>query len=107
MSELRTQRERQAALDESFDRSDAPPTDCSAATLLTTTTVGTYPTSASAFYACFANDVGGVETEGTAATYSTGTAIVYALNIGSAVPPSGTKVVAHAVGGRWVFRWDG
>jgi hypothetical protein len=32
---------------------------------------------------------------------------VYALNVGTMIPPVGSRVVASSVGGRWVFRYDG
>lgn len=107
MNDLRIQRERQAALDVAVDNGAVNPSDCSAAAVLTTTVATTYPATAASFYACHPTDIGGTETEGGAASYVAGTAIVFALNVGTQVPPPGTRVVAHAVGGRWVFRWDG
>jgi hypothetical protein len=29
------------------------------------------------------------------------------LNLGMAIPPVATKIVAHSAGGRWTFRYDG
>ena len=107
MSDLRIQRDRQASLEASIDNEQDQLVDCNAAMLGTTTTVTTYPTSASAFYALFNTVVGGTEVEGGGASYVPGTAVTYALNVGSQVPPSGTRVICHAVGGRWVFRYDG
>jgi hypothetical protein len=107
MSDLRIQRDRQAALDARVDNGVDQVEDCSSAMLATTTTVGTYPTTAAAYYACLETDIGGREIEGGSATYVNGTATVYAINVGTQVPPIGTKVVCHAVGGRWVFRYDG
>jgi hypothetical protein len=53
-------------------------------------------------------EINGSETEGAAATYVQETSTVfYALNVGTAVPPAGTTIVCHAVGGRWAFRYDG
>jgi hypothetical protein len=34
------------------------------------------------------------------------TQIFYALNVGTAVPPSGTNVLAEFIGGIALFRWD-
>jgi hypothetical protein len=107
LNDARTQRDRAAALDAVVDRMQSPPGDCNAAALFTTTTQVTYPTTATAFFAVLLTDVGSPEVEGGSATYTTGTAIFQALNIGTAVPPSGTLVIAHATGGRWCFRFDG
>jgi hypothetical protein len=80
----------------------------SSAMLAQTTTVQTYPTSASAFYAVVPCDIDGGESEGTSATYIPRTgSVAYALNLGSQIPASGTTIVCHAVGGRWCFRYDG
>jgi len=107
MSESRTQRNRAAVQDQDLDRLDDSPPHGSAAILATTTTVTTYPTTAAAFYAANMTEIDGVEQEGTAATYTIQSGVVYILNTGTQIPPVGTRVVAHAVGGRWVFRYDG
>jgi hypothetical protein len=106
-SAARIQRERQTVLDDTVDRLTPFAEDCSAAILATTTTVATYPTSASAFYAINPTDAGGTETEGGTASFTAGSAILYALNVGTQIPPNGAKIVVHAVGGRYVFRYDG
>ncbi len=73
-----------------------------------TTTVTTYPTSAGVFYACNPELIYGNETEGATPTFTAdGSTIVYALNLGTSIPPNGTILVIHSVGGRWVFRFDG
>jgi hypothetical protein len=109
MSESRTLRDRQRAGQEAFDASlDLTPPEGAAALLVQTTTLVTYPTTAAAFYACVPCEVNGAETEGGAASYVQQSGVtLYALNLGTAIPPSGTTLVAHAVGGRWVFRFDG
>jgi hypothetical protein len=100
-------RERQAIQERTLDASESTPPDCNGAMVAQTTTVTTYPTTASAFYGVIPQAVNGTESEGTAATYIPYTgAIAYALNLGTAIPPSGTNVVCHAVGGRWCFRYD-
>jgi hypothetical protein len=104
----RTERERQRALSGVVDRLAPFPADGSAAVLVTTTTVSTYPTAAASFYASNPTEIDGSEVEGGAASYTADTTkVVYVLNVGTQVPPIGTRVVAHAVGGRWVFRYDG
>jgi hypothetical protein len=108
MSDSRIQRERQKALSGAVDRVAPFAADTPAALLVTTTTVTTYPATAGAFYASNPTEIDGSEVEGGAATYTADTTqAVYVLNVGTQVPPSGTRVVAHAVGGRWVFRYDG
>ena len=67
---------------------------------------GTYPTDAARTYALTPQDLDGDETEGATATFVAGTGTFYAYNLGGSIPPVGSKVVVHAVGGRWCFRWD-
>jgi hypothetical protein len=108
MNDLRTQRERHAALDDSVDNAEDNAADCAAAMVCTTTMVAAYPAAAASFFAVNPTDVGSPEIEGGPATYTANTTQVsYVLNVGTQVPPVGTRVVAHAVGGRWVFRFDG
>ena len=108
MDELRILRERQQAGQEALDsaRGDSPPNG-SAAILAMTTTVSTYPTTAGSFFAILVQSINGSEAEGSSASYvSASSTPSYAWNAGTAIPPSGTPVVCHAVGGRWVFRYD-
>lgn len=80
----------------------------SLAVLVNTRAISTYPTVPGAFYACSPLLVDGPETEGATASFTTeDTRTIYALNVGSQVPPVGTAVIAHACGGRWTFRYDG
>jgi hypothetical protein len=107
VNDLRVLRDRQLAGRETFDSSlggDRFPG--SSAMLAQTTTVATYPTTAAAFYAVVPCGIDGAESEGSAATYVPRTgSVAYAFNLGTEVPPSGTMVVCHAVGGRWCFRY--
>jgi hypothetical protein len=107
VNDARTQRERHAELVDAIDRATTPQGDCSPAQLLTLVAVTAYPTVAGVFYGGNPTDVGSPEVEGGAATYATGPSTVYAINLGTAIPPVGTRVVAHLVGGRMCFRWDG
>ena len=108
MNELRVMRERQQAASAALDRSAGQDPYASAAMCVITTTVETYPVVAARFYACNPELLTGAETEGAAATFTADTnTIVYAVNLGTAIPPNGTKLVIHAVGGRWTFRYDG
>jgi hypothetical protein len=109
MNDLRILRNRQTAAATSLDCSTtADDPHGSAAMCAITTTVVMYPTSAGVFYACNPELLSGSESEGTKPTFTVDTAtIIYALNLGTAIPPKGTVVVIHAVGGRWAFRYDG
>jgi hypothetical protein len=108
MNDLRILRDRQRVGQEALDSSSSGfEARGSSAMLAQTTTVETYPTTAAAFYAVVPCDIDGSESEGTAVTYVPRTgAVAYAFNLGTQVPPSGTTVVCHAVGGRWCFRYD-
>ena len=109
MNDLRILRDRQWAERESVDTaSGGAEARGSSAMLAQITTVETYPTTATAFYAVVPCDIDGGESEGAAATYVARTgSVAFALNLGNQIPPSGTTVVCHAVGGRWCFRYDG
>lgn len=73
-----------------------------------TTTVISYPTTAAVMFAIIPQDVNGSEQEGAAASYvPRSDSVTYALNLGTQVPPVGTEIICHAVGGRWCFRYDG
>ncbi len=107
MNDLPVIRDRQQAAKRGLDRELGRAPEGSAALLAQTTTVSIYPTTASAFFACIPMDIDGGETEGASATYvQESSNIFYAWNAGTQVPPVGTAIVCHAVGGRWVFRYD-
>ena len=72
-----------------------------------TKTLSAYPTSAQAFFACAPITVLGAEVEGGPGTITAGTSTFFALNLGTAIPPAGTNIVATFVDSRWVFRFDG
>jgi hypothetical protein len=75
--------------------------------LVQTTTVATYPTTAAAYFACTPLDVLGTQTEGSPGSTTTCTGLIYVFNLGTAIPPNGTKLVATFVPYRWVTRYDG
>jgi hypothetical protein len=109
MNDLRILRDRQTAASAALDgsRADADPYG-SAAMCVITTMVLTYPTAASSFFACNPELLNGSESERAEPTFTPDTAtVIYAVNLGTVIPPHGTKVVIHAVGGRWCFRYDG
>jgi hypothetical protein len=104
----RIERERHQDLSNVVDRLEVFEPGGGAVVLVTTTTVSIYPTTAGAFYAANPTEIDGSEIEGSAATYTADpTQVIYVLNQGTQVPPVGTRVIAHAAGGRWVFRYDG
>src|SRR5262249_21616655 len=108
MSETRTLRDRQADTRAAALRL-LPFAEGGAVAILAQTRVAvSYPTVPAAFYACTPLQVDGPETEGAAVTYSGDSSrTILAFNLGTQVPPSGTRIIAHACGGRWVFRYDG
>ena len=108
MNDLRVMRERQLIAAANADRSARRDPYGSAAMCIITTTVTTYPTVAGAFYACNPELLTGAETEGAAATFTVDTnTVLFAVNVGTAIPPNGTKLVIHGAGGRYCFRYDG
>jgi hypothetical protein len=108
VSETRILRERVASSAATLDRIGSDGMFGSAAIVGVTTTVTTYPTAAGAFYAVNPATITGTEGEGDAGSPTPDTkTTLYALNTGSQIPPAGTPIVCHAVGGRWVFRYDG
>jgi hypothetical protein len=72
-----------------------------------TKTVTTYPTAAGKYFACAPVDVTGAETEGGSGTFTVATTTFYALNLGTAIPVTGTNVLVTFVDNRWTFRYDG
>jgi len=105
---MRIERLRHEDLNDLVDRKEPAGAEGSLAQLLTTVQVTPYPATAGAFYGGNPTYVGGSEVEGGAASYNADTSqVVYAYNLGTAATPEGTVLVAHTVGGRWVFRYDG
>jgi len=98
---------RDADRDDAATRSALDPGAGSASLLARTKSLSKYPTAAARFFACTPLTVLGPEVEGGIGVVTAGEATFFALNLGSAVPPQGTAVVATFVDGRWVFRHDG
>jgi len=100
-------RDRQATLRDDLDRMSDDGPDGSEAMLLRTFTETTYPTVASAEYACHPVTIDVDETEGATPTLAPDTDVtIYALNVGTEIPDEGTDIPADVVGGRVTFRWD-
>lgn len=105
--EARTLRSRVAELADALDRLDSESSDGNPAMLVQTVAVGTYPTAANKFFAAHPVDPGGPEGEGNTISATVGGGIVYLANLGSAVPPAGTKLLARSINGRWVGVYNG
>ncbi|MCA1684586.1 MAG: hypothetical protein LC745_01090 [Planctomycetia bacterium] len=97
---------REAALADDVKRRDSDPTLGLPNLLARTTTLGNYPSTAQSYYACLPLTLLGAEVEGGSGLVSATSSTFFALNLGSAVPPSGTQVLAARVDNRWVFRYD-
>ncbi len=107
-NDSRIERDRHRTLSSELDRLDPSPPGAGAAALVQTTTISSYPTAAGVFFAANPVEIDAVESEGQTATFTADTTqILFALNTGTSTPPAGTRVIAHGVGGRWVFRYDG
>jgi hypothetical protein len=108
MSETRILRERQSNARAAALRLVPFAEDGAVAILAQTRVAVSYPSVPAAFYACSPLQVDGPETEGAAVTYfGDSSRTILAFNLGTQVPPAGTRLIAHACGGRWVFRYDG
>lgn len=81
---------------------------CAAALVVQTFAQTTYPTAAGRYFACHPVVVTGTEAEGsTVMTAAATDVILYVANLGSAIPPSGTKLLATLAGGRWEMAYYG
>lgn len=81
---------------------------CAPAMVVQTFAEGTYPTAAGRYFACHPVVVSGIEDENENVLTAPDTnTIMYVANLGSAIPPAGTKRVATLVGGRWGMAYDG
>jgi hypothetical protein len=109
VNDLRVLRDRVEAATDALGRSQGAELFASAAAIVITTVVETYPTSAGVMYAVLEQIVTGSEVEGATPTVTTasGALTFFALNLGTAIPAEGTQLVVHSTGGRWTFRYDG
>lgn len=105
--EAKRLRIRAAALIDGFSQAGRDPTLGMPCLLAQTKAITSYPTAAPSFYACSPLAVLGLEVEGGPANLSQGGSTFFSLNLGSAIPPIGTNVLATFVDNRWVFRYDG
>lgn len=103
--EVQILRRRIGELEESLDALRTTTVAGNPTKLVQTITVGTYPTSAQAFYAVKAVRPGGDQNEGAMVTTSVVSPTFYAANVGGTVPPNGTILLATLVGSRWVVQY--
>lgn len=89
------------------ERTRVSPADDGIAVIAVTATLSSYPSSPSAAYYCLTQQIDADDTEGATASYTADGGELFAINVGSVVPPAGTRIIPHAVGGRWLFRYDG
>lgn len=105
---LRAAREHLAQVQKAREALDTSPAGKGASMLCVTTSLGSYPQAASAVYALATEECDADDTEGASATYTDdNNNVIFGINLGSSVPPQGTRVIVHGVGGRWCFRYDG
>lgn len=107
MSEFRTLQGRIASTTALVDRNRIAQPDDGLAFLGIVTTLGNYPVVPQSVYILTAVSLGSNDQEGSGVTVQVLGGPIYALNVGSIVPPTGVKVMCQLVGGRWIFRYDG
>jgi hypothetical protein len=108
MSETRILRDRQSMARTASLRLVPFAEEGAVAILAQTRIAVSYPTVPAAFYACSPLQVDGPETEGAVATFTEDSSrMINAFNLGTQIPPPGTRIIAHDCGGRWTFRYDG
>ena len=107
LDEAKRLRQRDEAVFDDLSRRDRAPSFGSPSLVAQTTTLNAYPKSAQRFYACVPQTLLGAEVEGGPGSFTQEPATFFALNLGTAIPPAGTNILATFVESRWVFRYDG
>lgn len=105
-NEARRLRIRETTLADDLKRQLSDPSQGSPSHVAQTIVLSSYPTTAQCYYACQPVTVLGTEVEGGLGSTSVLTSTFFCLNLGSAIPPAGTQILATFVGNRWVFRYD-
>jgi hypothetical protein len=93
------------ALRDELSRLKESPDVGSPSLLAQTLSLGSYPTSAMAFFAVTPMGLLGTEAEGSTGVTASAGGTFFALNLGPAIPPVGTQVLVTFVGNRWVFSY--
>jgi hypothetical protein len=100
--EISILRRRHDELGDATDERRGLTVNCMPAVVVVTYAKSSYPTVAGSYYACHPVAVSGTESEGSTLVATTDTTqTLYVLNLGTAIPPAGTKVIAHGIAGRW------
>lgn len=106
--EARLLRDRVAGLGQQLDLAAPGIPDGAMSMVVQTVQVSEYPTDAQAYYCGNPVQIAGDESEGATATTTVDSqTVVVFWNAGTAVPPQGTLMLIHNVGGRAVGRYDG
>ena len=101
--ESRTLRARQSDLGDEIDRQPLADIGTSAALLVRTVAVSSYPTTAGVAYGVQALDLSVSEAEGATPTLTVLAGKFFAINLGSNIPPVGTSLLVELVQGKYVF----
>ena len=105
--EDRIVRARVADLEAYGDRTNISPNDCDVSVVGTTDVLEAYPTTANSVYYIKTAQIDADATEGSVAALTLDSGVLFAINLGTAIPPTGTAVIVSLLGGRWAFRYDG
>ena len=98
--------ERERAFADLVARRGPDPATGATSMVAATAAVDAYPTAAAVFFGCHPLILLGAEVEGGAGTVSAAAGTLFALNLGTTIPPVGALVLLTFVANRWVFRWD-
>jgi len=86
---------------------DVSKIDGTPARVAQTKAISAYPTTPNVCYSVSPLAIDGPETEGASAAFTADlSTTLYAYNIGTGVPPIGSKVLVESLRGRYVFRYD-
>lgn len=91
--DLRSLKEQMKAMERRLAAMGSNRADCMISGIGKTEAIGTYPTNAGGCYGLNIQQISGNETENTLATYTDTGIVIRAFNIGSRVPPAGTRVL--------------
>lgn len=105
--ELRVLRARVEALEESLARLADDSGLTGAAKVAQTVSLGSYPTGSGAMkvFAVRGVDVTGDESEGVVGTETPDAQTFFAVNVGTGLPPVGTRLIVTQVPNLWAFRY--